>query len=54
MGMDSVAEGNANAGERRQQVTLACTTVVNTHETRHCILPMSLLADPCQSYQSRK
>ena len=33
-----------DAGERRQrqQPTLACTHIVNTHETHHCILRMSL------------
>ena len=27
---------------QQQQATLACTPIDNTHETHHCILPMSL------------
>ena len=48
-GMAYVAEGNVEAG-KRQQATLACTPIVNTHETHHCILS----ADPWKSYQSRE
>ena len=41
--MANVAEGKIDESQRqRQQATLACTQIVNMHETHHCILPMSL------------
>ena len=50
MGIANVAKGNIDAMQalrrqnqrQRQQATLACTPIINTHETHHCILPMSL------------
>ena len=38
-GMDNVAEDNVDAGIALQQATLACTSIVNAHETHQVLYP---------------